>query len=84
MRELDSRFNSLHEAFFSLAAERPDSTVYRQKILNGAEWNWGQRDYSAVVRRVKSLSAWFKAKGLTLGDCVAIIANTRPEWLEVV
>lgn len=78
---------SIPEAFFSIATECPNQTVYSQAVpmlgensVTGKR-SWKSTNYSEARRAVSLLAAHFLAIGVKPGDRVAIVSNTRPEWL---
>jgi long-chain acyl-CoA synthetase len=80
---LDS-YQSIPEAFFAIASSLPDLAVYQQ--MQGAQSDGSNpnstRTYAEVALRVSKLSAALAELGVKSGDRVAIIANSRPEWIE--
>ncbi len=79
---------SIVAVFKSLALSSPDAIVYRQTVLNGGQSNassdrsWVSRSYSEVLKRIEKIASFLQEKGVNPGDRVAIIANSRNEWLE--
>jgi long-chain acyl-CoA synthetase len=71
---------SIPQAFFAIAEREPDRTVYRQSNREGSAFF--VRSYSEVRTRISKLSNYFKKIGVIHGRAVAIISNTRPEWME--
>jgi len=70
-------------AFFEIATKCPDRPVYSQAIATpSGERVWRESTYRAVCERVVKLGAFLQESGVQPGDKVAIISNTRPEWLE--
>jgi long-chain acyl-CoA synthetase len=64
---------SIPEAFLKILAKLPDQTVFRQ---SGKEFSRQQ-----VLNAVSFVRERLQQAGMKLGDRVAIISNTRPEWL---
>lgn len=79
---LDSTSN-LPAAFFAIAAQEPERAVYAQAFtLPSGEREWRSASYRAVRERILKLGAFLRSRGVMPGDRVAIVSNTRPEWLE--
>jgi long-chain acyl-CoA synthetase len=69
--------------FFELAAKFPERPVYTQAtVLRSGEREWRASTYRAVRERIVKFAAFLRERGVRPGDKVAIISNTRPEWLE--
>jgi len=76
-------YKNIPTAFFNIADQHPDRTVYSQAVVSGSGPRvWSETPYSMVRERVLKLAAFLQANGVGRGDKVAIISNTRPEWLE--
>ncbi|MFM1847177.1 MAG: hypothetical protein RL417_651 [Pseudomonadota bacterium] len=76
-------YKNIPTAFFTIAEEHPERTVYSQPDRAGAgPRSWCETPYGVVRERVLKLCAFLQAQGVKSGDKVAIISNTRPEWLE--
>ncbi|MCB0329320.1 MAG: long-chain fatty acid--CoA ligase [Bdellovibrionales bacterium] len=81
-------FQSLAEAFYSLARKEPDLVVYRQALYdpntdeNGSPRQRLQRTFSEVETRVTKIAHYLKSIGVTKGSKVAIVSSSRPEWME--
>jgi long-chain acyl-CoA synthetase len=85
---------SIPEAFFLRSKSHPDEIVYSQSFLVSSDTRtdnipiekidrtWRSKTYSEVSKRVLSIAHYLSQLGLKKGDKVAIISNTRPEWLE--
>lgn len=78
IEELDHIAN-IPTAFFERARQHPDRTLYRQA---GTDGSWSEVRAGESAQRVAALSAALRALGVRPGDRVAILSNTRPEWLE--
>ena len=62
----------------TVAGERyGDKTAIRQKDGDG----WAETSFAAIGELVNDLAAGFIELGLGAGERVAILANTRPEWV---
>ncbi len=80
------KFRNIPEVFFDIAGKFPEEQLYYQIIVD--EDSAGRRKKTAIcykdsAERVKKIAAYLKDFGLKKGDKVAIIANTRSEWLEI-
>jgi long-chain acyl-CoA synthetase len=63
--------------FWNAAAQRGERVFMRQKELGlWREWTWAQ-----TAQAVREIAHGLMALGLQPGDCAAILANTRIEWL---
>jgi long-chain acyl-CoA synthetase len=80
-------YHSIPEAFFAIARECPRAPVYHQAQIVGDDAPgrtrpWRTAAFEDVEKRVKIIAEWLRGKGLRPGDRVAILSNTRPEWME--
>lgn len=79
---------NIPEAFFETAQKYPERIVYRQAVIDPASdceeipRPWRGRTYRQLLPRVRAIGRFLLAKGLRKGDRVAILSNTRPEWME--
>lgn len=75
--------DSLADAFYKVAKLKPHLPVYKYCAIN-SEGNkeWLSRTYSEVSSRVISLAYKLKLYGVEPGSKVAIISQSRAEWLE--
>ncbi|WP_341890845.1 AMP-binding protein [Variovorax sp. YR752] len=63
--------------FWNAAAQRSARVFMRQKELGlWREWTWAQ-----TAEAVREIAHGLMALGLQPGDCAAILANTRIDWL---
>jgi long-chain acyl-CoA synthetase len=74
-----TKFDSLPEMFFARARQYAARPRYRYKDARG----WRDVDWEASARRVRTLAAGLINLGVAPGDRVALLAGTRPEWMEV-
>lgn len=75
--------NSLADAFYQIAEINPDATVYKYCQINGEnKKEWLSRNYKDVSSRIISLAKQLKSFGIEPGSKVAIISQSRPEWME--
>jgi len=79
-----SDFETLGDAFLGRAEKQPDRAVYQQAHTgsNGEERIWKTTSYKESKEQVLKLAHYLKTLGVKKGTRVAIIANTRPEWME--
>ncbi len=82
---LDSRKN-IAEAFFAIAEELPNNTVYEQSLLKPGNRSdarvWERKTYSEVKDRILTIANYLKSIGVVKGSRVAIMSGSRPEWME--
>lgn len=86
MRPYDS-FESLPEAFFAMAREAPDREVYTQARIDGGDdpalpRPRQKRTFGEVRTRIQAIAHFLRQAGVRKGDSVAIISQSRPEWME--
>ncbi len=79
--KLDS-YNNIPEAFYACVKSKPKQTVYEWFATKGSSGSWQQRNYAEVSERVNKIANYLKSVGLKRGEKVAIIAQSRPEWVE--
>lgn len=74
---------SLPEAFFEIAKSNPEDVVYSYPVLGlDKKCIWKNRSYKEVQSRILSIASALKKFGFEPGAKVAIISQSRPEWLE--
>ena len=82
---LDSR-SSIAEAFFTTAEANPAGIVFEQAVQEANNPDdvrtWRKSTFAEVRGRVLSLANFLRSKGVSRGVRVAIISNSRPEWME--
>ncbi|MCB0334946.1 MAG: long-chain fatty acid--CoA ligase [Bdellovibrionales bacterium] len=83
---LDS-FSSIPAAFFSMVEHYADETVYSYAVLSESEdlaqpRKWIQVSNATMGERVRKLAAYLRSCGVRKGSKVAIISQSRPEWME--
>ena len=83
------RFASIPGAFFDAVERLADTAVYaapRTDHLNSSSGVDGETldrpTFREVARRVVIVAEELRRIGLGKGDAVAILSNTRPEWME--
>ena len=75
-------------AFFALAEDAPNETVYLQSkisdqtiVKSSAPRRWSGTTYQQAAAQISRLSHYLSANGIGRGSRVAIVSYTRPEWL---
>ena len=80
------RFESIPHAFFDRVATTPDHLVYSQAIASQGEDSAPRArraaTFAQVGGRVRKLAAYLRAAGAAKGTRIAIVSQTRPEWME--
>jgi long-chain acyl-CoA synthetase len=78
-----SASRSIGEAFWRRVAAEPDTVLYRYALASSAQATrlWKEETYRTVAERVARLAHYLAAKGVGPGTPVAIISNTRLEWM---
>lgn len=71
---------SIPSAFYRVASEFPQTLVYRQ--AGGGAEAYRCATFAEVRARINKISAYLRSMGIEKGSCVAIVSQTRPEWLE--
>ena len=74
---------TIGEAFWSRVALSPDTVVYRYAQASSATATriWKEETYSSAGEKISRLAHYLATKGVTKGTPVAIISNTRIEWM---
>jgi len=80
-----SSASSIASAFWAKVGAEPDSVLYRYAVAPSADATrvWRTETYASAAIKVARLSHYLAAQGVTTGTSVAIISNTRPEWMLV-
>ena len=75
---------SIPQSFFDLSSSQPDAIAYYypSHAPSGAI-EWFSRTRLESLTRVKKIRAHLQKLGVSTGTKVAIIAGTRPEWMEI-
>ena len=75
---------SIPQSFFDLSSSKPDAIAYYypSHTPSGAI-EWFSRTRLESLTRVKKIRAHLQKLGVSTGTKVAIIAGTRPEWMEI-
>jgi long-chain acyl-CoA synthetase len=76
---------SIADAFWMRAATTPDAPLYRWASASSAEATrvWHTETYSSVTPKIARLAHHLKSLGVGVGTTVAIMSQTRPEWMLV-
>lgn len=74
---------SLAAAFWRRVAIEPDTVLYRYALAPSASSArvWRDETYREAAIKVAKLAHYLTAKGVGVGTPVAIISNTRAEWM---
>lgn len=80
-----SSSNSIGEAFWRKVLAEPNQILLRYAIASSpaATRIWKEETYSEAGKKVARLAHYLAARGVTAGTPVAIIANSRCEWMLV-
>ena len=81
------RFESIPHAFFDRVAKAPTDLVFSQAVFSDSPAPSGERvrrsaTYAEVGARVSQIAAFLRGAGVEKGARVAILSQTRPEWME--
>jgi len=78
-----SASHSLGEAFWRRVAAEPDTVLYRYALASSAQATrvWKEETYRTAAEKVARLAHYLASKGVGPGTPVAIISNTRLEWM---
>jgi long-chain acyl-CoA synthetase len=86
-KDFDS-YSNIPAVFFEMADENPDQVVYLQAQINsesddnGLPRKWKSTTYAQAKERVLKIAGYLDSIGIGKGSKVAILSNTRPEWVE--
>lgn len=79
-------YRNIPEAFFANARAHAQKLAFRQAQINpqdpAAPRAWEGRTFAESEDRVLRIAGYLHSLGLGEGDKVAIISNSRPEWME--
>ncbi len=77
------RFESIPHAFFDRVATAPTDRVYSQALVSpGERRERRSATFAEVGERVRRLASFLSEVGAGNGSRVAILSQTRPEWME--
>jgi long-chain acyl-CoA synthetase len=75
---------SIPQSFFDLSSSQPDAIAYYYPSHSpSGAIAWFSRTRIESLTRVKKIRAHLEKLGVSTGTKVAIIAGTRPEWMEI-
>jgi long-chain acyl-CoA synthetase len=72
-------YANLAEMFFKRAQELATRPRYRYRVADG----WREVTWQTMAERVRAIAAGLIDSGVAPGDRVALLSNTRPEWMEI-
>lgn len=74
---------NLADAFWKRVSAEPDTVLYRYALASSAAATrvWRDVTYSSAGDKVARLANYLRTKGVGPGTTVAIISNTRAEWM---
>lgn len=75
--------DSLGAAFWQRAKLNPNDALYRYALASSAEATriWRTESYSEAAQKIARIAHFLSKNGVGLGTPVAIISNTRLEWM---
>lgn len=81
---------SLAEAFYRIASSEPDLSVYSQATLpsdskdeGDTPRKWRTASFIEVKNDINKIARTLRSQGVQKGSKVAIISQTRPEWMKI-
>jgi long-chain acyl-CoA synthetase len=76
---------SIADAFWRRATEHPDSELYRYALASSpnATRVWKTETYRNATTQIARIAHFLAAHGVKVGTPVAILSNTRREWMLV-
>ncbi|HET9472140.1 MAG TPA: AMP-binding protein, partial [Usitatibacter sp.] len=72
-------YENLAQMFFQRAAELAGKPRYRYRV----DGDWREVTWQEMADRVRAIAAGLVDMGVQPGDKVALLSNTRPEWMEI-
>jgi long-chain acyl-CoA synthetase len=72
-------YANLAEMFFKRAQELAARPRYRYRGADG----WREVTWQTMAERVRAIAVGLMDLGVAPGDRVALLSNTRPEWMEI-
>jgi long-chain acyl-CoA synthetase len=75
--------SSIGEAFWRRVATEPDTVLYRYALASSANATriWREETYHSTGKKIAKLAHYLAARGVGLGTSVAVMSNTRAEWM---
>lgn len=76
---------SIADAFWSRAAADPEGELYRYALASSSSATrvWRTETYRSASEQIARIAHFLVSKGVTPGTPVAILSNTRREWMLV-
>lgn len=74
---------SIADAFWRRASEQPSAELYRYALASSAAATrvWKTETYQSATSQIARIAHFLAARGVTVGTPVAILSNTRREWM---
>lgn len=74
---------SIADAFWARARQTPEAVLYRWATAPSADATrvWHTETYSSVQPKIARVAHHLKSLGVGVGSTVAIMSQTRPEWM---
>lgn len=82
-KPIDS-YSSIPAAFAAAVQANPQANIFSQAQLQqgrSGPRTWVNFTFSEVARRAAALANFLRSHGVQKGDRVAILSNSRPEWM---
>ncbi|MEN9847257.1 MAG: hypothetical protein RIS36_2404 [Pseudomonadota bacterium] len=78
-----STASNIAEAYWRRAALTPNATLYKWATASSAEATrvWHTETYTTTARKIARLAHYLSSQGVGVGTTVAIMSQTRPEWM---
>lgn len=78
-----STSSNIAEAYWRRAALTPNAPLYKWATASSAEATrvWHTETYTTTARKIARLAHHLRSLGVGVGTPVAIISQTRPEWM---
>jgi long-chain acyl-CoA synthetase len=74
---------NIADAFWRRVSAEPDGALYRYAVAPNAQATrvWHSESYRTAAPRIARLAHYLASLGVTQGTPVAILSNSRPEWM---
>jgi len=78
-----STTSSIAEAYWRRAAQTPNAPLYKWATASSADATrvWHTETYTTTARKIARLAHYLRSLGVGVGTTVAIMSQTRPEWM---
>jgi long-chain acyl-CoA synthetase len=78
-----STSSSIAEAYWRRAALTPNAPLYKWATASSADATrvWHTETYTTTARKIARLAHYLRSLGVGVGTTVAIMSQTRPEWM---